>query len=546
MGSTTFVTCVTATAVVRTSAVRTVGLFAGVGGLELGLREAGLDVVALAENWAPAMHVLEQQFPHVPNLGDVAGVRDLPAHELLVAGFPCTDLSSAGLKAGIKGVRSGLVSEVLRLLESERPPWLLIENVPNLLNLQSGAAMELIVGAVEASGYRWAYRTVDARAFGLPQRRRRVLFLASNVGEPADLLFEEDAGEPPDTFWRTDAYGFYWTEGRGGLGWGIDCVPTLKGGSTIGIDSAPAVWLPGEPQGERLVMLPVEAGERLQGLPIDWTKPAESQRPNHRWKVIGNAVPVPVSVWLAGRLAEASRATPHHRTRNEFVTGSKWPSAAEGAGGHRFSVEVSEWPIDSRADYLHLSDLMRTVVAPPLTERATKGFLARLDASRLRLDKRFVRDVEGHLRSFRPKLPSRWRQADEPKKRGVQRVQPRHCPSEVQLRRELSRLGVRYRLHARISEVIPDRLDIVMGPARVAVVVRECFWHSCSEHGRVPNSDRDRWVEKLTAARSKDESIEAAVRAEGWKLIVVWEHDDPARSARAIRRIVDARRRQDG
>ena len=85
---------------------------------------------------------------------------------------------------------------------------------------------------------------VDARAFGLPQRRKRVLLLASRTRRPAPVLFADDAGEPPFAARAGVACGFYWTEGIRGLGWAVDAVPTLKGGSTIGIPSPPAIWLP--------------------------------------------------------------------------------------------------------------------------------------------------------------------------------------------------------------------------------------------------------------------------------------------------------------
>src|SRR5262249_20157701 len=156
---------------------------------------------------------------------------------LVAAGFPCQDLSQAGKTTGIAGARSGLVGEVLRLLEAHRTPWVLLENVPFMLQLARGEAMNVITSALESLGYYWAYRVIDARAFGLPQRRRRVYLVASNVADPRTVLFADDAGhiEEPKLNGHAVACGFYWTEGIRGLGWAVDAVPTLKGGSTIGI-----------------------------------------------------------------------------------------------------------------------------------------------------------------------------------------------------------------------------------------------------------------------------------------------------------------------
>src|SRR5262249_35645490 len=132
---------------------------------------------------------------------------------------PCQDLSQAGRTAGISGANSGLVGEVFRLLDGMKdgPRWLLLENVPNMLKLHGGGAMTFLRRRLEGMGYRLAYRTIDTRAFGLPQRRLRILLLASRTDDPCSVLFADDAGER--TFDEgAAACGFYWTEGSTGLG----------------------------------------------------------------------------------------------------------------------------------------------------------------------------------------------------------------------------------------------------------------------------------------------------------------------------------------
>ncbi len=260
-----------------------VGLFAGIGGLELGLGEHGWRTELLCEIDAGAQAVLRARFGDAPVHSDVTKLRALPADiELVAAGFPCQDLSQAGRTAGITGARSGLVDEVFRLVKRRRGPrWLLIENVPFMLQLGRGAAMRHITDALEDLGYTWAYRVVDARAFGLPQRRQRVLMLASRTEDPREVLFAEDAGQAIEGDADVHPCGFYWTEGVRGLGWAVNAVPTLKGGSSIGIASPPAVRLP---SGEIVTPGIVDA-ERLQGFDPDWTAPATDAlgvRPGHR------------------------------------------------------------------------------------------------------------------------------------------------------------------------------------------------------------------------------------------------------------------------
>ena len=102
--------------------------------------------------------------------------------------------------------------------------------------LAGGNAMRAIVDEFERRGYRWAYRVVDSWSFGLAQRRERVFLVASRVLDPAAVLLADDRPlARPATALGQLPHGFYWTEGRSGLGWAVDAVPTLKNGSTIGI-----------------------------------------------------------------------------------------------------------------------------------------------------------------------------------------------------------------------------------------------------------------------------------------------------------------------
>ena len=243
------------------------GLFAGVGGLELGLAAAGGEARLLCESWEPAAVVLRARFPGVEIADDVRTLAALPDVDVVAAGFPCTDLSQAGRTRGIHGRESGLVSHLFRLLGGASPRWVVIENVRNALVLDGGRAMDYLVGRLEGLGFAWAYRLVDSRFTGLPQRRQRVVFLASREDDPTRVLFADDAGEPGEHWYRPDAYGFYWTEGLRGLGWARDAVPTLKGGSAIGIPSQPAIWVPDRPPGAAIGTPGVADAERLQVSP---------------------------------------------------------------------------------------------------------------------------------------------------------------------------------------------------------------------------------------------------------------------------------------
>lgn len=370
-------------------------LFAGVGGLELGLSRAGLQTEFLCEWWEPARSVLAHHWSGVEQHGDVRTLRSLPHTDVVTAGFPCTDLSQAGRMAGIAGDNSGLVGEVFRLLDQARPTWLVLENVRNMLVLDGGRAMRYLVDELENLGYRWAYRLVDSRSSGVPQRRQRVLLVASRTEDPSGVVLADDAGVPDDdSHYKDDAYGFYWTEGLKGLGWARDAVPTLKGGSTVGIPSPPAMWVRDAPAGRRILLPSVEHAEIMQGFPAGWTAPAQSdgKRNGPRWKLVGNAVTTGVSEWLGTRLLDPGARLGEGR---ELKPGERWPTAAWGEKGRAWAADVSLWPC--RAPYRHLLDVVDMATATPLSPRGTAGFLSRAERGTLRFDPEFLVAVKEHL-----------------------------------------------------------------------------------------------------------------------------------------------------
>lgn len=331
---------------------------------------------------------------------DVRTLARLPERtELLVGGFPCQDLSQAGRTVGISGTRSGLIREVVRLLEAQRVPWLVLENVPFMLQLARGQALEVIMTALESLGYRWAYRVVDSRAFGLPQRRRRVLIVAALHADPRRVLFADEVAPPVDAPASGRACGFYWTEGLRGLGWAVDAIPTLKGGSTVGVPSPPAIWMPDG----RVVTPHICDAERLQGFEADWTQPAEVVgRASFRWKLVGNAVSVPVASWLGERLALPGDF--RLRGVEPLAAGQAWPTSAWNVGEGRFTAQLSEWP---RRDPSGSLASFLLYEPKPLSAKATAGFLERARRGQLRFPVGFLQALDRHLAGQPPRAARR-------------------------------------------------------------------------------------------------------------------------------------------
>ncbi|MCX6864852.1 MAG: DNA (cytosine-5-)-methyltransferase [Verrucomicrobia bacterium] len=373
-------------------------LFSGIGGLEYGFHKAGHNTQLFCENDPAAQKVLRHRFPDVRIESDICNLSRIPKCDVLTAGFPCQDLSQAGGKVGISGPRSGLVSQLFRLVRESRPrpTWIVVENVPYMLSLGGGAAMRILTQNIEELGYKWCYRTIDARCFGIPQRRPRVLFLACRDHDPKNVLLtggidKKDVDGKPSEVSEELAYGFYWTEGSRGVGWTREGVPPIKGGSTIGIPSPPAVWIPRD---DFAGTITIRDAERLQGFPRDWTISVEKDktlRKNSRWRLVGNAVNTELSIWLAQRFAKPGN---YDSSSDPEWTSGRWPSAAWGGGGKVYVSGASTWPasrkLHSLSDYLSES-------LKPLSERATRGFLSRAKiCTNVVYSNRFLNSLEIH------------------------------------------------------------------------------------------------------------------------------------------------------
>lgn len=217
--------------------LRVLSLFAGIGGIDLGLERAGMKVVAHSEIDPCASKVLAKHWPDVPNLGDVTtlelapgtpfdciGWRNtgtewspLPSIDVIAGGFPCHDVSSAGKKEGVKdGKQSGLWREFARAIRHVRPRYVIVENVADLV----ARGLDIVLGDLAACGYDAEWRIVSAGELGGPHRRRRIWIVAYAHGRGREVFAERD-GNPaqappvrPAEWDHPDGLGFdqHWRE----------------------------------------------------------------------------------------------------------------------------------------------------------------------------------------------------------------------------------------------------------------------------------------------------------------------------------------------
>ena len=372
-----------------------VSLFAGVGGFDLAFKRAGIKVTAAVEIDKKCRDVLALQFPETKLFEDVKGVTGeqiratgfISERGIIAGGFPCQDLSIAGLRKGLDGERSGLFHEIIRLTDELKPQFLILENVAGLLSSQQGKDMGIVITALVERGYGVCWRMLDSQNYGVPQRRRRI-FIVASLGDhrrPVEILFERESG-----FWnletsrkkrktvtrkaetsiavnsfqkakRAQSVDDYesWVEaeivptlnvfdsgdsrtttivtqepvlfegnrvgdprvhesvspsviarwGTGGnnvpltLSNGKEVTNTITAsiyhkGTVVNQDVTDGNLIIDEPVVRRLT--PKEC-ERLQGFPDDWTA---SQADSSRYKMMGNAVTVPVVEWIARRMVK--------------------------------------------------------------------------------------------------------------------------------------------------------------------------------------------------------------------------------------------------
>lgn len=175
-------------------------LFAGIGGFDLGFERAGWKTKWQVEINPINRAVLADRFPDAQRFEDVreCGSQNLAKVDCITAGFPCQDISIGGnckadqSRRGLKGARSGLYYEALRIIEEIQPAWVVLENVARLLASNDCRDIAQIIQDLAQRNYLGFLRVLDAQYFGVPQRRRRV-FLVAGLGRHPSLEFLADS-----------------------------------------------------------------------------------------------------------------------------------------------------------------------------------------------------------------------------------------------------------------------------------------------------------------------------------------------------------------
>jgi len=155
-------------------------LFCGIGGFHVAANNLGLEAVFACDIDSDAREAYERNFGFLPE-GDIYKIEEssIPDHDLLFAGFPCQPFSILGDRRGFSDPRGELFFEVARILRAKRPAGVILENVKQIATLQKGLVLEKILAELTGLGYSTDYRVLNALDFGLPQKRERVIVIAT-------------------------------------------------------------------------------------------------------------------------------------------------------------------------------------------------------------------------------------------------------------------------------------------------------------------------------------------------------------------------------
>ena len=193
--------------------------FTGVGGFDIGVPKTW-ECVGFSEIDNNAKKVLKYRFPEVKNYGDIANMDygKLPDFDVLLGGSPCQDLSVAGKRAGLAGLRSRLFYSYVAVLKSKKPKYFIFENVKGLLSSNSGWDFADVINNFSEAGYDIWWQLLDATWFGIPQHRERIfvfgtlrgnsirkIFIKPKIGQQTSKLYEERTDNNSKRYERTES-----------------------------------------------------------------------------------------------------------------------------------------------------------------------------------------------------------------------------------------------------------------------------------------------------------------------------------------------------
>jgi DNA (cytosine-5)-methyltransferase 1 len=171
--------------------MRVVSLFSGAGGLDLGLVQAGLQIVWANDIFEDAAQTYRRNIGDHIDTRDICDIKssEIPDCDVVVGGFPCQGFSVANWGRSMQDPRNQMYKQLLRVVREKQPKFFLAENVKGLASMSGGAVLRTIIGDFERVGYRVRHKIVNAADYGVPQARMRILIFGVRIDLDSDVSF---------------------------------------------------------------------------------------------------------------------------------------------------------------------------------------------------------------------------------------------------------------------------------------------------------------------------------------------------------------------
>lgn len=282
--------------------------FTGIGGLDIGLDEAGAECVGFSEIMQSSIEIYKKHYPEHKNYGDITKIvsSELPDFDIFTGGFPCQTFSLSGLQKGFRDKRGRMIFTIYDILVEKQPKYLILENVKGISTHNGGKTIESVLKLLKEAGYWVRIVLLNSSHYGSAQGRERVVFLGRlNEDFPikhpividSKKRFRDVRGEfdPKDRLSEKVMSRMRRTLAAKEKGFefigGYDRVNTI----TTGVSSSGRVTLVTQEETGEFRKLSATEAERLQCFPEGWTENATNA---DRWFALGNAVNCNVSRYL--------------------------------------------------------------------------------------------------------------------------------------------------------------------------------------------------------------------------------------------------------
>lgn len=307
-----------------------IDLFAGIGGIRKGFEDKNTVAVFSSEWDKFSKQTYEANYGDVPE-GDITKIneKDIPEHDVLLAGFPCQPFSMIGKREGFEHATQGtLFFDVLRIIKYHKPKMFLLENVKGLLTIQNGETFKLIKESLEDVGYKVFYDVLDAQNYGLPQIRKRVVIVGfrndlgidkfdfpqgdnSKMSAIGDLLEKNPKGYTISKHLQ-QSYLFKKSDGKPQI---VDCSSDIQVKTLVAsyhkIQRLTGTFVKGGETGIRLLS-ELEC-KRIMGFPDEFIIPVSRTQ---MYRQFGNSVAVPMIKAVADKMKESLNSVSEKKSRN--------------------------------------------------------------------------------------------------------------------------------------------------------------------------------------------------------------------------------------